>query len=118
MQTPAVERALAAKIDRDGAVQRTTEILERDGPVQHDIVGLGDDEVRAHIGQRVSVLLTKDNLWPTDENPEGRIMYSGLLRSFDLVSARLARYEVVADDGTHYVIENSRQIERIDDIVG
>jgi hypothetical protein len=24
MQTPAVERALAAKIDRDGAVQRTT----------------------------------------------------------------------------------------------
>jgi hypothetical protein len=105
MAIPTVDRAIAAKIERDGAETSKN-------------VGLGDDEVRPYIGKRVSVSLTESNLWLTEENPEGHIIYTGVLKEADFRfagSAGSARYEVLADDGTHNMIVDARQIERIDE---
>ena len=96
---PAVERAILAKVERDGALSGS-------------IAGLTDREVEPYLGKRVLVLLTKDNLWPTDDNPDGRIVLTGVLQRSPLIG--IGKYEVIADGGTRQMIEDSSGIERID----
>ena len=104
LEKPAVERAIARKIESDGAIAGS-------------VIGMSDNEIKPFLGKRVLVLLTKDNLFPTEANPEGRIVLTGLLQPSTLKFAGAAKYEVLADDGTHQMIDDPFGVERIDEAI-
>jgi hypothetical protein len=104
LEMPAVDRAIAKKIERDGAKAGS-------------VIGMSEDELKPFLGKRVLVLLTSDNLWPTEANPDGRIVLTGVLQRNPLLFTGAPKYEVVTDDNTHQLIEDLMGIERIDEAI-